>query len=353
MKLMIQIPCYNERNQLADTLAELPRQVPGIDEIEVLIVDDGSTDGTSEVAEQHGVHHIVRFPQNRGLSAAFIAGLEACLEQGADIIVNTDADNQYCAADIPQLIEPILAERADMVVGDRQTDSLKEFSALKRWLQKWGSSVVRRTSGLNVRDCTSGFRAFNRQAAARLFVHNRFTYTLETILQAGRCGLAIANVPVRTNPATRPSRLFRSIGDYLRRTIPVILHGYVMYWPLKAFGWLAGGLLAVGMLLTGRFLVLYLQAPDYSGHVQSLLVGMGCLILAFHVGLVAMLGQLIGSNRRLTEEVLARLRCQVSRTEQPRDPPGAGVGWRIGAYRTKAAAWNQISQGLSERSFPG
>ena len=308
MKLLIQIPCLNERDYLATTLDELPRAIDGVDEIEVLIIDDGSTDGTSDVARELGVHHIVRFAKNRGLSAAHMAGLDACLRLGADIIVNTDADNQYRGSDIAKLVAPIIAEQADMVVGDRKTDTIAEFSWLKRLLQRWGSSVVRRASGTAIADSTSGFRAMGRKAASMLFVHNRFTYTLETIIHAGNLGLVIGNVEIETNPQTRKSRLFGSIPEYLRRNGAVIVRAYNMYWPVQTFGVIAALLFLVGLGLGGRFAYYYALDPDYSGHIQSLLVGVGAVVLAFLVGLMALLGDLMASNRRLTEEVLARVR---------------------------------------------
>ncbi|MEM7152706.1 MAG: glycosyltransferase family 2 protein [Myxococcota bacterium] len=308
MKLIIQIPCLNEREQLGQTIADLPREVPGIDEIEVLIIDDGSTDGTAELARELGVHHIIRFVRNRGLSAAYTAGVDACLRLGADIIVNTDADNQYRGTDIPRLVEPILAGRAEVVVGDRRTDTIEHFSLLKRILQRWGSRVVRRASGTEVADSTSGFRALSRRAAATLFVHNRFTYTLETIIQAGQAGLVLENVEIETNPQTRKSRLFRSIPEYLRRNGAVILRAYNMYWPVQTFGFLAAVLFVIGVLLGGRFLYFYILDPSYSGHVQSLLVGVGAIVMAFLVGLMALLGDLMSANRRLLEEMMTRIR---------------------------------------------
>ncbi|MEM6295371.1 MAG: glycosyltransferase family 2 protein [Myxococcota bacterium] len=332
MKLLIQIPCLNEREHLGGTFADLPRSIEGIDAIEVLVIDDGSTDGTDAVARALGVHHIVRFPRNRGLSAAHMAGLDASLRLGADIIVNTDADNQYKGSDIARLVEPIVAGRADVVIGDRQTDTIEHFSVLKKILQRWGSRMVRRASGTPVADSTSGFRAMNRRAAYNLFVHNRFTYTLETIIQAGHAGLVLENVAITTNPKTRESRLFSSIPEYLRRNGAVILRAYNMYWPVQTFGLIALLLLLFGLFLGGRFAYLYLQNPDYSGHVQSLLVGVGSLILSFLVGLMALLGDLLASNRRLTEELLQRVRRLDAQL-------GGTDGAVEGIESTGAAAW--------------
>lgn len=314
LKLIIQIPCYNESQHLGQTVADLPRVIAGISSIEVLVIDDGSTDETREVARQANVHYIVRVPQNRGLANAYMRGLDACLRLGADIIVNTDADNQYCAADIPRLVEPILRGQADLVVGDRRTDNIEHFSPLKRVLQRWGSRMVRRASATQVADSTSGFRALTRGAAAHLFVHNRFTYTLETLIQAGRTGLCIANVPVHTNPSTRKSRLFRSIPDYLRRAGPVIFRAYAMYRPVQTFATLALGIFLLGLAGVGRFLFYWVQNPSYSGHTQSLVLGVGCIIVAFLVGLMAMLSELLAANRRLLEEVLRRVRLLESRS---------------------------------------
>ncbi len=334
VKLLIQIPCLNEREHLGGTFADLPRSIDGVDTIEVLVIDDGSTDGTPRVARELGVHHIVSFPRNRGLAVAHMAGVDACLRLGADIIVNTDADNQYKGEDIARLVEPLVAGRADVVIGDRQTDTIAHFSFLKKVLQRWGSRVVRRASGTPVADSTSGFRAFNRNAAYHLFVHNRFTYTLETIIQAGQAGLVIENVPITTNPQTRESRLFSSIPEYLRRNGSVIVRAYNMYWPVQTFGFLALVLLGIGVLLGGRFAYFYLQDPDYSGHIQSLLVGVGALILAFLVGLMALVGDLLASNRRLTEELLYRVRRLDAALAS-----GANVHGVEGVDSTGAAAW--------------
>ncbi|MBM4377032.1 MAG: glycosyltransferase family 2 protein [Deltaproteobacteria bacterium] len=315
MKLLIQIPCLNERETLAATLADLPRSIPGVDSIEVLIVDDGSSDGTRERAIELGVHHVVRFPKNRGLAAAFMAGIDAGLRLGADVIVNTDADNQYRGADIPALVAPILAGRADLVIGDRQTDRIAHFSPLKKLLQRWGSRFVRALSASDVTDSPSGFRAVSRKAALRLFVHSRFTYTLETVIQAGRVGLAIENVPVATNAKTRESRLFRSIPDYLRRAGGVMVRAYCMYQPVQIFLRATVLLAAVGLATWARFLYLYVVNRGASGQIQSLIIGTGFVVLAVVSAIATMLAELLASNRRLLEEVLVRVRrldCEAS-----------------------------------------
>jgi glycosyltransferase involved in cell wall biosynthesis len=307
VKLIIQIPCLNERETLPETIADLPRLIEGIDEIEVLIIDDGSTDGTTEKAQELGVHHVVRFPKNRGLAAAFMAGMDAGIRLGADIIVNTDADNQYRGSDIPALVKPILEGRADLVIGDRQTARIAHFSPIKKVLQRWGSRLVRKLSATEVADSPSGFRAISRKAALRLFVHNRFTYTLETVIQAGRAGLAITNVTIETNKKLRESRLFRSIPDYLRRAGGVMFRAYAMYRPVQVFSRLAILLFVAGFATWVRFLYYFLSGEG-SGHIQSLIVGTGSMILSFVVGLVAMLAELMAGNRRLLEELLMRVR---------------------------------------------
>src|SRR3954453_15298598 len=266
MKLIIQIPCFNEEDQLPATLGDLPRELAGVDSVEWLIIDDGSTDRTIAVARAHGVHHIVRLTNNKGLAAGFQAGLDACLKLGADIVVNTDADNQYCAADIPKLIAPILAGDADMVVGDREVEKIPHFSRLKIRLQRLGSAVVRRASGTEVPDTTSGFRAYNREAALQMTVVSKFTYTLETIIQAGKMLVATDHVPIRTNPQTRESRLFPSMWAYVRRNALSIFRVYTMYEPLRVFLVVAGTVALVGAVIWVRFLV-YFFAGEGHGHI--------------------------------------------------------------------------------------
>ena len=308
MKLIIQIPCFNEREHLGATIADLPRHVPGVDRIEVLVIDDGSTDATLEAARAAGAHYIVRIKHNQGLAHAFMRGIDAALALGADLLVNTDADNQYRGGDIAELVRPVIEGHADMVVGDRQTDTLKHLSLPRRWLQRWGSRLVRTVSGTQVADSTSGFRAFNRRAMSQVFVHNRFTYTIETLIQAGRMGLTIRNVKIATNPQTRESRLFKSVFQYLRRAGPTIFRAYAMYRPVQTFSYVAAALFLVGAGAVGRFLVLHWLRPEYSGHTQSLVLGVGCIILAFMVGLVAVLSELLAANRRLLEELIGRVR---------------------------------------------
>ena len=308
MKLVIQIPCLNEEATLPATLADLPRELDGFDSVEWLVVDDGSTDGTADVARECGVDHVVRLPQNKGLAVAFQTGLDAALKLGADVIVNTDADNQYVARDIERLVAPILAREADMVVGDRQVRRHEEFSRVKKLLQLWGSWVVRQASETNVPDTTSGFRAYNREAALRLNVVSRFSYTLETIIQAGKSDIAVAHVPIRTNPRTRESRLFRSTFQYVFRSVETILRVYALYEPLRIFLWLASVPALGAVALFARFAWFAFTQPGPTGHIQSLVIAAALLLLAFQLVALGVLADLLRGNRVLSERTLHRVR---------------------------------------------
>jgi glycosyltransferase involved in cell wall biosynthesis len=335
MKLIIQIPCWNEADQLPATLADLPRAVEGFDEVQWLVIDDGCTDGTVEVARAAGVDHLVRLTNNKGLATAFQAGIDTCLKLGADVIVNTDADNQYCSKDIPKLVRPILDGRADMVVGDREVGGISDFSPLKKTLQRLGSWVVRQASSTSVPDTTSGFRAYNREAALQILVVSKFTYTLEAIIQAGKLLVAIDHVPIRTNSKTRESRLFPSMWAYVRRNAISIFRIYAQYEPLRVFWSLAGliGLLAVGVWI--RFVVAYAEGNG-KGHVQSLILGAVLFIAAVVLWALGVIGDLLAAQRVMTQKTFERVRrielelgvrpshYEPGRPEQARDQP-AGV----------------------------
>jgi glycosyltransferase involved in cell wall biosynthesis len=307
MKLVIQIPCLDEEVTLPETLAALPRSLPGIDEIAVIVIDDGSTDRTAEVAARAGADEVVRFPNHQGLARAFAAGLDRALQLGADVIVNTDADNQYSADDIPALIAPILRGEADVVIGDRDPAKLAHFSLPKRALQWLGSWIVRQLSGTRVPDATSGFRAFSRSAALRLNVLSDFTYTLETVIQAGKKQLAVAHVPVRANPTRRPSRLFSGTSHYIRRSMSTLVRIYALYEPFKIFTIVGATLITVAVAIGLRFLWYYVQHGG-AGHVQSLILAAALLIIGFLTMLIGLLADLIGRNRQLLEDVLLRVR---------------------------------------------
>jgi glycosyltransferase involved in cell wall biosynthesis len=307
MKLIIQIPCFNEADQLPQTLADLPRQVDGFDVVEWLIVDDGSTDETIAVARRHGVDHLVRLTNNKGLATGFQAGVDTALKLGADVIVNTDADNQYYAPDIAKLVKPILEGRADLVIGDREVTGIDHFSWLKKSLQRLGSWVVRQASSTSVPDTTSGFRAYNREAAIQIVVVSKFTYTLETIIQAGKLLVAIDHVPVRTNPKTRESRLFPSMGAYVRRNAVSIFRVYAQYEPLKVFWSLA---LLIGVISVGvwiRFAVSYVEGNG-KGHVQSLILGAVLFIAAVVLWALGVIGDLLAAQRAMTQKTFERVR---------------------------------------------
>ena len=308
MKLVIQIPCLNEEASLPATLADLPTRIEGIDEIEIVVIDDGSTDGTADVARKLGVRHIVRAPVNQGLARAFSAGLDYALRLSADIVVNTDADGQYRGDQIERLIAPILHHEADMVIGDRRPGKLGHFSPAKRLLQVLGSWVVRQLSGTRVPDATSGFRAFSREAALRMNVVSDFTYTLETIIQAGKKQLSVTHVPIDVNPETRPSRLFPGIPSYIVRSTATLVRIYALYEPLRVFTIIGLVLLFAGTMIGGRFLVFYLWVDGGEGHIQSLILAAVLSLAGFQTVLIGLLADLIGSSRRLLEDTLLRVR---------------------------------------------
>ena len=314
-KLIIQIPCYNEEATLATTLRHLPRAVPGVDKVEWLVIDDGSSDRTAEVAKAHGVEHVVAHPKNLGLARAFVTGLEACLARGADVIVNLDADNQHRPAYIPELVRPILEGRADLVIGARTIDQVKDYSPTKRILHKVGCWVVRLASGTNIPDAPSGFRALSREAALRTRVYSRYTYTLETIIQAGQHGLNITWVPIETNPAPRPSRLIRSIPSYVLNSLMTIVRISVVYRPFRFFCSIGLVLFLAGVLLGVRYLWLYLTAGPGGGHVQSLILASVLMGMGFQTIMVAFVADLLSVNRRLAEDNRYQLFNAVVRNE--------------------------------------
>jgi Glycosyltransferases involved in cell wall biogenesis len=307
MKLIIQIPCLNESETLAIALAELPREVAGFDTVEWLIIDDGSSDNTSEVARQNGVHHVVRHPVNRGLAVGFMSGLEACLRLGADVIVNTDADNQYCGADIPKLTAPVLAHEADIVIGARPIDETEHFSWIKKKLQRLGSWAVRMASKTDVADAPSGFRAISREAAMRLNVFSAYTYTLETIIQAGQSNLRILSVPIRTNGDLRPSRLVKSIPSYVKRSLVTILRVFVIYRPLALFFYVGSTFMLVGVVAGVRFMYHFFHRGG-AGHIQSVILGSMCLTLGVLFYMMGIIADLVATNRKLSEKILLQLR---------------------------------------------
>jgi glycosyltransferase involved in cell wall biosynthesis len=322
MKLVVQIPCWNEEEALPLTLADIPREIAGVDEIEILIIDDGSTDRTAEVARSAGVDHIVRLRRHQGLARAFASGLDASLRVGADIIVNTDADNQYRGEDIARLVRPILWGDADMVVGDRRTATVPYFSRGKRVLQRFGSWVVRQASGSDIPDASSGFRAYSRHAALSLNVLSDYTYTLETIIEAGKRGIAMSHLPISVNSQTRESRLVRSIPDYVRRSMGTILRVYAMYEPLRVFSLASLLVLTISLALAIRY-VYFVIVGEGTGHVQSVVLAGVLLVLSALMFLIGLLADLVAKNRRLSEEVLLRVKklelaqAQRSRAKEP------------------------------------
>ncbi|MEA2337883.1 MAG: hypothetical protein QOE82_1890 [Thermoanaerobaculia bacterium] len=307
MKLIVQIPAFNEEATIAQTLRDIPKKIDGITTIETLVIDDGSSDQTADAARKAGATHVVQLKTHRGLASAFLAGINAALRLGADVIVNTDADNQYNGADIPKLVAPIIRGSADVVIGDREVAKSPHMSAFKRLLQRLGSRTVGLASGIRVGDVTSGFRAFSRDAALQINVFNPFTYTLETIIQAGNRNLGVQSVPVRTNAPTRPSRLYRGLGTYLRKSIATIFRIYTIYKPLKTFFAIGALLMLAGSILGIRFLWDFAHG-DRGGHIQSLILAAVFLIIGFQTLLIALIADLISVNRRLSEEVLVRLK---------------------------------------------
>lgn len=326
MKLIIQIPCYNEEETLGTTYKDLPHQIGGVDEIEYLIINDGSRDRTVEVARELGIHHVVTFKQNKGLAKGFMAGLDACLHLGADIIVNTDADNQYRGADIEKLVRPILNGAADIVIGERPIDQTEHFSWKKKKFQHLGSWVVRVASGTSIPDAPSGFRAYSREAALRMNVVNEYTYTLETIIQAGHDKIAMTSVPIRTNGETRPSRLFTSMWRYMKRSSTVIIRSFMMYKPLRFFSLIGGVLFFAGALLGVRFLYFLFNGTS-EGHIQSLILAAILIILGFQTIVTGLLSDIIAANRKILEDVQYRVRkldCQLTPGRVEADIPDRG-----------------------------
>ncbi len=307
MKLIIQIPCYNEAETLEIALNDLPRHIDGIDEIEYLIINDGSDDDTERIAKEWGVHHIVRFKRNLGLAKGFLAGIDKALREGADIIVNTDADNQYCGEDIEKLVRPILLRKADIVIGERPIDEIESFSWIKKKLQRFGSRIVRIASKTNIPDAPSGFRAYSRKAAMRMNVHNEYTYTLETIVQAGRNKMAITSVPVRTNRQLRESRLMNSIYSYIKKSMLTIVRAVIMYRPLMFFVTVAMVFIAVGIAIGIRFLVYFFQGSG-NGHVQSLILATMMIIIGCQTFVTGLQADIISANRKLLEDIQFRMK---------------------------------------------
>lgn len=307
MKLIIQIPCYNEADTLEIALNELPKHIEGVDEIEYLVINDGSSDDTEKIALEWGVHYIVHFKRNLGLAKGFLAGIDLALRHGADIIVNTDADNQYCGADIEKLIRPILNREADIVIGERPIDEITEFSYIKKKLQRFGSYVVRLASKTNIPDAPSGFRAYSRKAAMRVNVHNEYTYTLETIVQAGRNKMAITSVPVKTNPELRKSRLMHSIFDYVKKSVLTILRAVLMYKPLKIFFLLGSTAMLAGIAIGIRFLFYFFQGNG-TGHIQSLILATMMIIIGSQTIVTGLQADIISANRKLLEDIQYRVK---------------------------------------------
>jgi len=309
MKLVIQIPCYNEEQTIAATLADLPRTIPGIDSLEILIIDDGSSDRTVETARQAGVRHFVQHTQNLGLARAFQHGLEKSLQLGADIIVNTDADNQYKGSDIARLVQPILEKKAEIVIGDRQIDKIQDFSWFKKCLQKFGSYVVRKVSQTKIPDTTSGFRAYSREAALQMNIISTFSYTLETIIAAGQ-----KDIPIETNKTERPSRLFKSNWYYIRRSFATIVRIYTMYQPLRVFFYAGLLNLAIGLIFSLRYLI-FMLLGEGKGHIQSVIIAAVFLIIGFFLMMIGLLADVIAANRKILEQMQYQLRHERSQSK--------------------------------------
>ncbi|MGE4420697.1 MAG: glycosyltransferase family 2 protein [Pseudodesulfovibrio sp.] len=307
VKLVVQIPCYNEEHTLPATLADIPRQIDGVDVVETLIIDDGSTDDTIRVAKENGVDHIVVNPRNLGLARSFRRGLDACLKLGADIIVNTDGDNQYAGWDIPKLIQPILDGKAEMVVGDRQTDKVEHFSKRKKLLQRFGSGAVARLAGIDIPDAVSGFRAVSREAALKLNIVSSFSYTTEMLIQAGKKHMAVASVPVETNEKTRESRLFKSIPSFIQKQVSTMVRMYAMYQPLRVCFYLGTILSLIGLFPIIRFIILY-ALGNGAGHIQSLVIGGVFLVLGFIAYMFGIIADIVNFNRQLIEIMLEKVR---------------------------------------------
>jgi glycosyltransferase involved in cell wall biosynthesis len=339
IKVIVQIPCFNEEATLPQTVADIPRHIDGIDRVEILVIDDGSTDRTAAVAEALGVDHIVRHRANKGLAASFRTGLDRCLSLGADIIVNTDGDNQYAGADIPRLIAPIREGRADIVVGDRETSKAAHFRTSKKLLQAFGSWVARKLSGTDIPDAVSGFRAISREAALNLNILSAFSYTTEMLIQSGRKRMAIVSVPVRTNPKTRESRLFRSIPGFVRKSATTMLRIYSMYQPLKTFFYLGLILVFAGSIPVARFLIAYLEGES-EGKIQSLVLGGALLVIGLTTFLIGLLADLISFNRQLLEMTLEKVR-RLELAQTASSPHTTAIAEQVAEVARKTAIWEE------------